>query len=243
MTCPTDNSWYHYWWSCDEWKNDRSSVDEWQDKIKNCVSSLTLGCFDLDVMDMSKRFELVKINLDTGAAVDTLSLNFSYDAVGGVKILSNGQWRACPWRWSFYKFKITMKLIFLELWMEDSLIHKECCVVLRNPRDKRRRDFPLTFDDEFMMSVHSENDFVTRIRFDMNWCGGKSLTPIYDKGNIFKLSLSKKVKSTEINDTHEYHEIFKSVRILIFHNCYNAHYVVIVLRAFFIFYYFPSACT
>ena len=94
QTCPTDNSVLHDGWSHDEW-NDGWSSDEWNDDwssvgwhegreqtYDNSESSFSLGSFDLSAMSNPKRFEWVKMNLDTGAAVDTFPLNFGPDGAG-----------------------------------------------------------------------------------------------------------------------------------------------------------------
>ena len=87
-TCPTDNSWVHDGWNCDEW-NDGWSFDEWNDDWSSVgwnegwgqtydtsASSFSLGGSDLGATSSTKRFESVKMNLDTGAAENTFPLNF-----------------------------------------------------------------------------------------------------------------------------------------------------------------------
>ena len=89
MFCTTDTSWIHDEWSPDEW-NDGWSLDDWNDDWssvgwhEDCeptcdtsVSSFSLGSLDLGAKSSPKRFERVKMNLDTGAAVSTFPLNFS----------------------------------------------------------------------------------------------------------------------------------------------------------------------
>ena len=93
----TDNFWFHDGWSCDEWNDGWScdelnhgwSCDEWNDgwssvgwragceqTCDNSASSFSLGSLDPNAMRSPKRFEWVKMNLDTGAAVNTFPLNF-----------------------------------------------------------------------------------------------------------------------------------------------------------------------
>ena len=71
QTCTTDNSWIHDGWSQDEWNDDWSSHERCEQTKDNSASSLSLGSFDLGAMSSPKRFEWVKMNLDTGAAVNT----------------------------------------------------------------------------------------------------------------------------------------------------------------------------
>ena len=90
----TDISWIHDGWSLDEW-NDGWSFDEWNDDwssagrhegreqtYDNSASSFSLGGLDLGATSSQKRFEWVKMNLDTGAAVNTFPLNFGPDGAG-----------------------------------------------------------------------------------------------------------------------------------------------------------------
>ena len=74
QTCPTGTSW-NDGWICDEW-NDGWSFDEWNDDWSSG------GGLDLGATSSPKRFEWVKMNLDTGAAVNTLPLNFSPEGAG-----------------------------------------------------------------------------------------------------------------------------------------------------------------
>ena len=92
--CTTDTSWIHDEWSPDGW-NDGWSLYEWNDdwssvgRHEGCeqtydtsISSFSLGSFDFGAMCSPKRFEWVKMNLDTGAAVNTFPLIFSPEGIG-----------------------------------------------------------------------------------------------------------------------------------------------------------------
>ena len=92
--CTTDNSWFHVGWSHDEW-NDGWSYDEWNDDWSSVgwhegceqtydtsASSFSLGSLDVSATSSPKRFAWVKMNLDTGAAVNTFPLNFAPDGAG-----------------------------------------------------------------------------------------------------------------------------------------------------------------
>ena len=73
-----DNSWSDDGWSFDEWKDEWSSVgwhEGWEQTYHSSGNPLSLGSFDLDAMSRPKRFEWVKMNLDTGAAVNTCPLS------------------------------------------------------------------------------------------------------------------------------------------------------------------------
>ena len=81
----TDNSWFHERRSPDELNDGWSSVG-WHEVCEQTydtsASSFSLGGFDLSVISSPKRFELVKINMDTGAAVNAFPLNFGPDGAG-----------------------------------------------------------------------------------------------------------------------------------------------------------------
>ena len=81
-------------WNCDEW-NDAWSFDEgnddwssvgwheaWEQSYDTSASSFSLGGLDLGATSCPKRFEWVKMNLDTGAAVNTFPLNFGPEGAG-----------------------------------------------------------------------------------------------------------------------------------------------------------------
>ena len=70
----TDNSWYDDGWSCDKRNDEWSSArwhDGWDQYDDNSASSFSRGSFDLGAISSPKRFEWVKMNLDTGAAANT----------------------------------------------------------------------------------------------------------------------------------------------------------------------------
>ena len=85
QTCPADTNdgWncdeWKDGWSSDEWNDDWSSVgwhEGWEQTYDTSASSFSLGGLDISATSSPKRFEWVKMNLDTGAAVNTVQLNF-----------------------------------------------------------------------------------------------------------------------------------------------------------------------
>ena len=63
----------------DEWNNDWSSVgwnEGWEQTYDTSASSFSLGGLDVSATSSPMRFEWVKMNLDTGAAENTFTLNF-----------------------------------------------------------------------------------------------------------------------------------------------------------------------
>ena len=58
------------------------------------ASSLSCGSLDLSAKSSPKRFECVKMDLDTGAAVNTFPLNFGLEGAGDGRFYRNssGEW-------------------------------------------------------------------------------------------------------------------------------------------------------
>ena len=56
--------------------------ENWDQTCDNSAISLSLGSFDLDATSSPKRFERVRANLDTGAAVNTFLLMFGPEGAG-----------------------------------------------------------------------------------------------------------------------------------------------------------------
>ena len=71
--------------SFDEWNDDWSSVawhEVWEQTYDTSASSCSFGGLDVSATSCPKRFEWVKMNLDTGAAVVTFPMNFGLDGAG-----------------------------------------------------------------------------------------------------------------------------------------------------------------
>ena len=92
-TCTTDTFWNDGWvghdwndgWSFGEWNDDWSSVgwhEGWEQTYDTSASSFSLGGLDVSATGSPKRFEWVKMNLDTGTAVNTFPVNFSPEGKG-----------------------------------------------------------------------------------------------------------------------------------------------------------------
>ena len=77
-----DNSWIHDGWKYDEWNDDWSSTS-----VGNKRMTIPQAHFHKEVLDVRAasslmRFDWVKMNLDTGAAVNTFPLNFGPNGAG-----------------------------------------------------------------------------------------------------------------------------------------------------------------
>ena len=67
------------------------------------ASPFSLGNFDMGTMSSPKRFEWVKMNLDTGAALNTFPSNFGPDGAGGGRFqrTASGEWILDGGAWQF----------------------------------------------------------------------------------------------------------------------------------------------
>ena len=117
QTCTTDTSCNDGWngdewndgWSFDEWNCDWSSVgwhEGWEQTKDTSASSFSLGGLDVSGTSSPKRFEWMKMNLDTGAAVNTFPLNFGPEAAGAGRFYrtASGEWILDGGAWQFQGF-------------------------------------------------------------------------------------------------------------------------------------------
>ena len=89
LTLPWNDGWngdeWNDGWSLDEWNDDWSSVgwhEGGEQAYDTSASSFSLGGLDVSATSSPKRFEWVKMNLDTGAAVNTFPLNLCPEGAG-----------------------------------------------------------------------------------------------------------------------------------------------------------------
>ena len=199
QTYPTDNSWIHdgwslgEWnggWSCDEWNDDWSSVgrhDGWEQTYDNSASSFSLGGLDLGATSSPKRFGWVKMNLDTGAAVNTFSLNFGPDGAGDGRFYrtASGEWIPDDGAWQF------QRMLLRSLNGRLICVHKVLSSVLETAR-VGIQDFYLGHDGGYMIPNYSKIGQGLRNHFE-------NLVSWYGKGenNICNLYLNREVQSTE----------------------------------------------
>ena len=103
--CTTDLSWNDGWncdewndgWSVDEWNEDWSSVgwlEGWEQTYDTSASSFSLGGLDVSATSSPKRLEWLKMNLDTGAAVNTFPWIFGPEGAGDGRFYrtASGEW-------------------------------------------------------------------------------------------------------------------------------------------------------
>ena len=216
QTCHTDNSWIHDgWigdegndgWSFDEWNDDWSSVgwhEGWEQRYDTCASSFSLGGLDVSATCCPKRFERVKMNLDTGAAVNTFPLNFGSEGAGDGRFYrtAGGEWIPDGGAWQFQGY------------VENGLrgspngrlsgVHKVLCSAAEIAC-KGREDFYFGHDGGYMIPICSNIGQEMRIHFEklVIWYGKNELIPVYLENNIFNFYLNREVKSTETNNVND----------------------------------------
>ena len=177
QTCPTDKSWTHDGWSpderndcwCfDEWNDDWRSVgwhEGWEQTYDNSASSFSLGGLDLGATISRKRFEWVRMNLETGAAVNTFPLNFGRDGAGDGRFhrTASGEWIPDGGAWQFNGYDENGLLRSLNGRLTG--VHK----VLRSAAEIARvgrQDFYLGHDGGYMIPIYIKNGEEMRIHFE-----------------------------------------------------------------------------
>ena len=158
--CTTDTSWNDCWngdeWNdgCfDEWIDDRSSVgwrEGWEQTYDNSVS----GGLYVSATSCPKRFERVKMNLDTGAAVNTFPLRFGSEGAGGGRFYrtASGEWILDGRAWQFQG--CGEKGLLRSLNGRLTCVHKVLCSA--EIARKGRQDFYLGHDGGYMIPIHSK---------------------------------------------------------------------------------------
>ena len=95
--------------------------------VDTSASSFSLGCLDVSVTSSPKRFEWVKMNLDTRAAMNKFSLNFGP---------ASGEWIPDGGAWQFQGYDENGLLRSLNGRLTDSMVYTKCCAVLQKSRAK-----------------------------------------------------------------------------------------------------------
>ena len=154
-------------------------------------------------MSSPKRVEWVKMDLDTGAAVNTFPLNFGPDGAGDGGFYRRASGECIPdggaWEFQGYDENGLCRSLNGRL----TAVHKVLCSA-GEIACKGRQDFYLGSDGGFVIPVHSNIGHEMRMHFErlVSWNGRKQLIPVHIEDNIFLFYLSKEVKSTEANIVH-----------------------------------------
>ena len=154
-------------------------------------------------MNGSKRFECVKMNLDTGAAVNTFPLNFGPDGAGDGRFYrtASGEWILDGGSWQFQGYDRLGLLQSLNGRLTG--VHK----VLSSAAEivwKGQQDFYLGQDRGYMIPIHCKIGQGRRSHFEnlVNWYGKNELIPVYLENHIFNFYLNREVKFTETSNAN-----------------------------------------
>ena len=152
-------------------------------------------------MSSPKRFEWARMNLDTGASVNTCSLNFGPERSGDGRFYRTASGESIPdsGSWQFQSYD--ENALFLSLNGRLVGVHKVLCSAAEIVCNGRQ-GFYLGDDRGYMIPIHSKIDRGMRTHFEksVKWYGRNELIPVYLENNIFNFYLSKEVKSTETNN-------------------------------------------
>ena len=162
------------------------------------ASSFALGSFDFGAMSSPKRFEWVKMNLDTGAAVNTLPLNFGPDGAGDGRFCrtASGEWIPDGGAWQFQGYDENGLLRSLNGRLTSA--HKKVCSS-GEIAFKGRQHFYFGSDSGFMIPVRSKIGHEMRMHFArlVSWHGRMQIITVNIEDNLFNFFMSKEAKSTD----------------------------------------------
>ena len=139
------------------------------------ISSFSLGGLDVSATSCPKRFEWVKMNLDTGAAVNTFSWNFCPDGAGDGRLYRTAsvEWIPDGGAWQFQGYDENGLLRSLNGRLTG--VHKVLCSAAETAC-KGRQDFYLRHDGGYMIPTRSKIGQGMRIHFEklVKWHGKKN---------------------------------------------------------------------
>ena len=142
--------------------DDWSSVgwhEGWEQTYDTSASSFSLGRLDLGATSSLKRFEWAKMNLDTGAAVNTFPLNFGPEGAGDGRCCRAASGEGIPdggaWQFQGYNENGLLRSLNGRL----------------NGTHKGRQDFHLGHDGGYMIPIQSKIGQGMRNHFEklVNW--------------------------------------------------------------------------
>ena len=172
------------------------------------ASSFSIGGLDVSAKSSPKRFEWVKMNLDTGAAVNTFPLNFSPEGTGDGRFCqtASGEWIPDGGAWQSQGYDENGLLRSLNGRLTD--VHKVLCSAAEIAC-KEQQDINLGHDGVYMIPTHSKIGQGMRTHFEklVNRYGKNDLIPVYFENNTFNFYLNREVKSAEtksVNDADHY---------------------------------------
>ena len=192
-------SWIHEEWSPDDW-NDGWSLDEWNDD-RSCVG-WHQDCEQTHDTSVSSFSLWVKMNLDTGAAVDTFLSNFGPE---GIADGSFYDWIPDGEAWQFQGFDENGLPRSLSGRLTDA--HEVLCSTASAPASGaagiaciEQQDFYVRHNCGYMIPTHSKIGQEMRIHFEklLNEYGKNELIPVYLENDTPNFHLNREVKSEKI---------------------------------------------
>ena len=142
----------------------------WEQTYDTSASSFSLGGLDVSATNSPKRLEWVKMNLDTGAAVNTFPLNFGPEGAGDGRFYrtESGEWILDGGAWQFQGYNENGLLRSLNGGLTGA--HNVLCSAAEIAC-KGRQDFYLGHDGGYMIPIHSKIGQRMRIHFWklVNW--------------------------------------------------------------------------
>ena len=144
-------------------------------------------------MSRPKRFVWVKMNLDTGAAVNRFPLNFGPDGAGDGKFYrtASGEWIRNGGAWQFQGYDENGLLRSLNGRLTG--VHKVLCSAAEIAC-KRRQDFNLGHDGGHMIAIHCKigQGMRTQNETQVNWHGRNELILVHFENNISNFDLDRR---------------------------------------------------
>ena len=154
-------------WVSDGWHEEREQTCD------TSVSPVPLGSSDVGAQSSPKRLEWEKMNLDTGAAVNTFPVNFSPEGMGDEGFydwIPDGE----AWQYQGYDEKSFAQI-------SEWKTHRCTPSVVQCCRDRVQRTTRLHF--ETLLNEYGKNDLI----------------PVYLETNTFNVYLNREVKSAGTN--------------------------------------------
>ena len=142
----------------DESIDDWSSVgwyEGWEQTYDPFANSFSLGGLDVSATSSPKRFDWVKMNLDTGAAVNTIPLNFGPEGAGDGRFhrTASGEWILDDGAWQFQGYDENGVLRSLSGRLTG--VHKVSCRV-GEIACRGRQDFYLGHGAGYMIPIQNK---------------------------------------------------------------------------------------
>ena len=205
----------------DAWNDDWSSVgwhEGWEQTNDTSASSFSRGGLDLGATSSPKRFEWVKMNLDTGAALNTFPLNFGPEGAGDGRFYrtASGEWIPDGGAWQFqgYDENGLPRSLNGRLTEAYEVLGSAASASAPAPTSgaagiacKEQQDFYVEHNGGDMIPTHSK----IRIHFEnlLNECGKNDIIPVHLENDTPNFYLNREVKSEETHSASDAEQGFE----------------------------------